>query len=192
MPKKPKPLPLRCFVGVKFPLLKQIKPLLDDITVLASDKSLKLRVTPTANLHLTLKYLGTVAEEQGVPIQSVLAQVGHQLESFSVNCSSVGFFKNSMWVGIEQSEQLKELAAELNQALAVLDFEVEVKEFAPHITVAKFDKSAKEKLIPIAEKYSSTKWGEIEVNKFHLYKSHTLPEGAKYFILSKYELGTPN
>ncbi|MFK7864533.1 MAG: RNA 2',3'-cyclic phosphodiesterase [Pseudohongiellaceae bacterium] len=192
MPKKPKPLPLRLFVGVKFPLLKQIKPLLDDISSLAEDKSLKLRISPTANLHLTLKYLGTVSEEQGVPIQSVLAQVGHQLQSFKVNCSSVGFFKNSLWVGVEKNERLKELVDELNQGLAVLDFEVETKEFSPHITLAKFDKSAKEKLLPIAEKYQETVWGEIEVNKFHLYKSHTLSEGAKYFILSKYEMGTPN
>lgn len=127
-----------------------------------------------------------------MPIQSVLAQVGHQLEAFKLDCSGVGFFKNSIWVGINQSEQLNELVAELNQGLAVLDFEVEAKPFAPHITVAKFDKSAKTVLMPLAEKFADQQWGEIEVNKFHLYKSQTLAEGAKYFILSKYELGTPN
>jgi|TARA_B110000483_G_scaffold243456_1_gene333360 2'-5' RNA ligase len=192
MPKKLKIVPLRCFVGVKFPLLQQIKPLLDDLSDLAKDESLKIRMTPPANLHLTLKFIGTVAEGQEIPIQSVLTQVGHQLKSFNLSCSGVGFFKNSMWVGAQETEQLQELVVDLNRGLAVLDFEVESKPYSPHITIARFAGSAKEKLKTLESKYEKAQWGQMEVNKFHLYRSDTLPEGPKYFILSKYGLGEPN
>lgn len=191
MPRKPKPLPLRCFVGVKFPLLQQIKPLLDELSEIAKDESLKIRVSPPANLHLTLKFLGTVAPEQEVPLQSILAQVGHQLESFNLDCSGTGFFKNSMWVGVEETEALQELVFDLNQGLSLLGFEIEARAYSPHVTVARFAGTAKEKLKALETKYQDRHWGSLEVNKFHLYKSHTLAEGAKYFILSKYELGNP-
>lgn len=189
MPKKLKVPPLRCFVGVKFPLLQQIKPLLDELTNLAKDESLKIRMTPPANLHLTLKFIGTVAEGQESPIQSILTQVGHQLKSFKLDCSGVGFFKNSIWVGAQITEQLQELVVDINQGLAVLDFEVETKPYSPHITIARFAGGAKEKLKTLEAKYESKEWGQMDVNKFHLYRSETLPEGPKYFILSKYELG---
>lgn len=191
MPKKLKIVPLRCFVGVKFPLLQQIKPLLDELTDLAKDESLKIRITPPANLHLTLKFIGTVAEGQEMPIQSILAQVGQQFESFKLDCSGVGFFKNSMWVGTQVTEQLQQLVVDLNQGLAVLDFEVETKPYSPHITIARFAGSAKKKLKALESKYEKKEWGQMDVNKFHLYRSDTLPEGPKYFILSKYELGKP-
>lgn len=191
MPKKLKIVPLRCFIGVKFPLLQQIKPLLDELSDLAKDESLKIRITPPANLHLTLKFIGTVAEGQEMPIQSILTQVGQQLESFKLDCSGVGFFKNSMWVGTQVTEQLQELVVDLNQGLAVLDFEVETKAYSPHITIARFAGSAKDKLKALESKYEKKAWGQMDINKFHLYRSDTLPEGPKYFILSKYELGKP-
>lgn len=191
MPKKLKVQPLRCFVGVKFPLLQQIKPLLDELSDLAKDESLKIRITPPANLHLTLKFLGTVAEGQEMAIQSVLNQVGEQLESFKLDVSGVGFFKNSLWVGTQTTKQLQDLVVSLNQGLAVLDFEVETKPYSPHISIARFAGSAKEKLRALETKYQEKDWGQMDINKFHLYRSETLPEGPKYFILSKYEFGKP-
>ena len=191
MPNKLKIVPLRCFVGVKFPLLQQIKPLLDELSNLARDESLKIRMTPPANLHLTLKFIGTVAEGQELPIHSILTQVGHQLESFKLDCSGVGFFKNSMWVGSQITEQLQKLVVDVNQGLAVLDFEVETKPYSPHITIARFAGGAKEKLKVLESKYENRSWGQMDINKFHLYRSETLPEGPKYFILSKFELGKP-
>ena len=97
-----------------------------------------------------------------------------------------------MWVGAQETEQLQELVVDLNRGLAVLDFEVESKPYSPHITIARFAGSAKEKLKTLESKYEKAQWGQMEVNKFHLYRSDTLPEGPKYFILSKYGLGEPN
>lgn len=191
MSKKLKIVPLRCFVGIKFPLLQQVKPLIDELSDLAKDESLKIRITPPNNLHLTLKFMGSVAEGQEMPIQSILTQVGEQLESFKLDISGVGFFKNSLWVGSQATEQLQELVVSLNQGLAVLDFEVETKPYTPHITIARFAGSAKDKLRALESKFEKKVWGEMDVNKFHLYRSETLPEGPKYFILSKHGLGKP-
>lgn len=190
MPRKPKTVPLRCFIGIKFPLLQQIQPLLDDLKKLAADESLKLRVSPPQNLHLTLKFIGSVPEDQEVPLQSILSQVSKQLEAFSLNCKGVGFFKNSMWVGIENSEPLQDLVFNLNESLSLLGFAQEDKAFVPHVTLARFAPSAKPVMLEVEKRYKDKEWGVMETPKFHLYRSHTLPEGAKYFILGKYDLGS--
>jgi 2'-5' RNA ligase len=188
MSKKPAPKLLRCFIGIKFPLLKQIDPLLKALAQPAGDSLLKIRVTPPKNLHLTLKFLGTIEPEQEAALATVLSTVSAAHSEFQINCSGVGFFKDSIWVGITPNNQLSDLVGKLNESLAAVGLEPETKPYTPHITVARFGALAKPKLLKIANRFEAKQWGEIKVNKFHLYRSETLPEGAMYYIINKYEL----
>ena len=188
MPKKTPSKALRCFIGIKFPLLQQIDPLLKALAKPASDSSLKLRVTPPKNLHLTLKFLGTINPEQEAQLSTALASVASQHKEFQIDCSGIGFFKDSLWVGVQTNNTLSDLVGKLNESLSTLGLKEEVKLYTPHITVARFGALAKPQLQKIAERFEKTQWGEIKVNKFHLYRSETLPEGAMYYIINKYEL----
>lgn len=191
MPKNTPPKLLRCFVGIKFPLLNQIDPLLKALGRSASDSNVKLRITPPKSLHLTLKFLGTVDTAQESELSAALASVSAAHTEFKVDCNGVGFFKDSMWLGIQPNDALAYLVGTLNESLATLGLPAETKSYIPHITVARFGGLAKPKLQKIAERFENKQWGEIKVNKFHLYRSETIPEGAMYYIMNKYALTSP-
>ena len=51
---------------------------------------------------------------------------------------------------------------------------------------------AKIVLAPFREKYVSRDWGLLPVSGMILYKSETLPEGARYSIINSYEFSSKN
>lgn len=188
MPKQTTPKALRCFIGIKFPLLQQIAPLVKALEKPATDSLLKVRITHPKNLHLTLRFLGTINQAQEAALSAVLSTVAGQHNRFNLSCSGVGFFKDSLWLGIQPNNALSDLVSTLNESVTAIGLRPESKTYTPHITVARFGPLGKPKLEEVAARFENTQWGEIHVNKFHLYKSETLPEGAMYYILNKYDL----
>lgn len=183
-----KPSKLRCFVGIQFTLHDQIKALLNDLATCALDETSKLRIAPPENLHITLKFLGSVPETQLITIQSVLKQVTIKHRPLDLSYAGIGFFKNSIWIGVESNDYLSSIASGVDQAFSALGFSKELKPYVPHITLARFGNNAKIKLSELQEKYAGKLWGTIKVNKIHLYKSDTLPQGARYTILESYSI----
>jgi len=163
--------------------------LLNALAVPAKDSELKLRVMPPKNLHLTLKFLGSIEPEQEPALSTILSTVAAQQSKFQLSSGGVGFFKDSLWVGINPSNELSDLVSTLNESLAAIGLQPETKPYIPHVTVARFAIVAKPKLQRIASRFENTQWGEINVSKFHLYRSETLTSGAMYYIINKYELG---
>ncbi len=188
MPTKTLSKSTRCFIGIKFPLLQQINPLVKVLTSQASDSQMRLRVSPPKNLHLTLKFLGDIDADQDAELSAALATVSKGHREFKIDCKGVGFFKDSLWLGITPNEELTNIVSSLNQTVATFGIQPESKPFTPHITVARFAAAAKSQLQTLMAPFEQTHWGEITANKFHLYRSETLPEGALYYIINKYEL----
>lgn len=188
MPRKPKPASFRCFVGLRFTLLEQVQPLLDDLKACATDQSSKLRVAARENLHITLKFLGSINEDQLLSTKSLLEELASKYHGFELQCRGIGIFKNSIWVGIEPDDYLATLVDELNDSLAVLGIDGLQKPYVPHVTLARFGREAKIKLSTLQEKFADKEWGKIRVEKVYLYKSDTLPEGARYTILKGFAL----
>jgi RNA 2',3'-cyclic 3'-phosphodiesterase len=188
MPTKSQARSDRCFIGIKFPLLQQIGPIVKVLTAHAADSQLQLRISPPRNLHLTLKFLGAIDAEQRAELAAVLGDVSNSRRGFKIDCKGVGFFKDSLWLGITPNEELSNLVSALNQAVTTLGIQSENKPFTPHITIARFAAVAKPKMQTLMAPFENAHWGEIAANKFHLYRSETLPEGAMYYITSKYEL----
>lgn len=187
MRKIPRSTRIRCFVGLKFNLLEQIQPLIDDLKVCAADESNKLKIAAPKNLHITLKFLGWAGEDQLLSIKSLLDEMASRYQPLELRCRGVGFFKNSIWVGIENETQLAALTTEMNEAFAALGFTADKNSYVPHVTLARFSKEAKTKLAALQEKYAERDWGILKAEKMYLYNSYTLPEGAKYTIMKGFK-----
>lgn len=196
MPKKPKPPKLRCFIGIKFTLQDEIRSLTEDLSQI-DDEAARVRIVPPKNLHITLKFLGSVLESQLDEIETRLKQLASRHESLALHCKGIGFFKNSLWLGISPNDRLCTMAAHLNQAfsLQVLGSKnqgANTKPYVPHVTVARFSREAKPRLLLVKRKYADTHWGDFQAKQFHLYRSQTLEEGARYSIIDSYSLVDPD
>ncbi|MDP6414878.1 MAG: RNA 2',3'-cyclic phosphodiesterase, partial [Gammaproteobacteria bacterium] len=186
--KPPKPKRVRVFVGLKFDLNDQIKPLMADLADCALDTGSKLRLAPPENMHITLKFLGSVLESNLGPIDTLLSQVAGRHQCMELQVKGIGFFKNSIWIGVAQSPELTALALDLGQGFSALGFQPEQKGFVPHVTVARFGRDAKIKLSSLTQKYADQDWGSLLSQDIQLYRSDTLPEGARYSVLNNYKL----
>ncbi|MDA1369296.1 MAG: RNA 2',3'-cyclic phosphodiesterase [Proteobacteria bacterium] len=187
--KTEKPRKVRVFVGLRCSMHQPFKQLLTDLEQLANDKQNQLRLAPPQNLHVTLKFIGSVLESELGSIDSILKQCCARHQAMQLHCEGVGIFKNSIWTGIRADEALTAMAVDLDTAFSSLGISEENKlSYTPHMTVARFSNEAKTKIGSLKEKYAGQKWGEIQAKKLYLYRSDTLPEGARYVILSAYEL----
>ena len=188
-PGKPdKPVQVRCFAGIRFDRLEMLQGLLAELDQLVDDPASGLRIVPPANLHITLKFLGSVDEPQLSAIDLALKEVATGHGPLQLDYAGVGVFKNSIWVGVVANESLTRLATAIDLACAELGFRREDKAYVPHITLARFDREGKIKLSALQEKFADRRWGEGRINAMQLYKSETLPQGAKYSVLSQYQL----
>ncbi|MDP7470452.1 MAG: RNA 2',3'-cyclic phosphodiesterase, partial [Dehalococcoidia bacterium] len=87
-----------------------------------------VRWTRPEGIHLTLKFLGEVAQPQVAPIEEALGRVTWRQDAFKLSLGSTGFFPNShrprvLWVGIEgEAERLKALTRRVEDELSLLGF----------------------------------------------------------------------
>lgn len=190
-PRKEKPVKLRCFLGLGFPLAEALSPLIDRLGQFAADPSNKLRLIAPENLHVTLKFLGAVEPQRLGVITELATDLCRQQGPLTIDCRGLGFFKQSLWVGIAENLQLQTLAQELDAGCKRLGLKNDAQAFAPHVTVARFSKQAKLELSPAVAEFFDKQWGEYRADEVNLYRSDTLPEGAKYTIIKSYDLGPP-
>lgn len=188
--RKPKAIKLRCFIGIKFSLATEIDALRKELAMQGEKSEANLRLVPDDNLHVTLKFIGSIEESRLGAIDGVMKQVAGRHKTMSLEVSGVGLFKNSFWVGVEENPQLSKLANELNLACLPLDIATEEKAYMPHVTVARFNKESKAAFLPLREKYANQPWGKLQAESICLYRSDTLPEGAKYTVIDEAKLGS--
>ena len=120
-----------------------------------------------------------------------MAQIAARHNALQLSPKGIGYFKNSIWIGIERSPELLALATELNLAFATLGFRSVEKAYVPHITMARFKDKANISLPELTATFGSQIWDGFTATAIVLYRSDTLSEGAKYTSLSQAELKQP-
>jgi 2'-5' RNA ligase len=143
------------------------------------------------NLHVTLKFVGEVAPERVIEISDALAVVRTQQQVIA-EFRGIGFFPDArrpsvVWVGIQSSDILSTLAAEVNRALAIVAVPREEKAFVPHLTIARFKETRLSAgLRDEIEKRKSRAFGMLATNEFHLIESELKSSGAEYTTLRSF------
>ncbi len=143
------------------------------------------------NLHVTLKFIGHVDAGKLDAIRAALGEV--RLDSpVEIGFRGLGFFPNGkrprvFWAGIEASPNLAPLAAEIDTRLKKLGISSETREFAPHLTLARFDPPGiSEGLSGVAQENVAREFGAARTGEFHLFESKTRATGAEYTRLSSF------
>jgi len=170
----------RLFIGIAYQPGEPVKEVLTELRSRAEEPGAGLRPVVEENLHITLKFLGMIPESDIAMICQVMQQTVSRHLPLTLQVRGFGCFKQALWLGIKDSEELQELAAAINQALAVVGVAREQKPFRPHLTVARLRPNARLKVSELQTSYGDRDWGAIKVDSVHLFESETLPEGARY------------
>ncbi len=184
---------MRLFVALEIPaaVRENLATLIDALRAAdVSSPKTKVRWVRPENLHLTLKFIGHVEADKLDPIRAALAEVRSE-QPVELRFCGLGFFPNDkrprvLWAGIDASPNLAPLASEIDMRLGKLGIPRETREFAPHLTLTRFDPPGiSEKLRAARENYAR-EFGALRTGEFHLIESKTRPTGAEYTRLSSF------
>jgi 2'-5' RNA ligase len=146
-------------------------------------------------LHLTLRFLGSVADERVPELQENLARVVSP--AFRAALSGVGVFPPTptrrkparvLWAGVSPAEPVRALKQAIDGVLGP-DLEAAAQEFSPHVTLARFkEPPATDPLTRFLQQHRSFSGDLFPVESFQLYDSRTLPAGPVYTVRASYPL----
>jgi 2'-5' RNA ligase len=176
---------MRLFIAINIP--ESIKDYFVSVQQRLDTNNAKIKLVNKYQIHITLKFIGEVKEENVEFIRNVLSQI--RFEPFSVRLAKIGIFPSEkyikvIWVGINPAEKIIEIQKQIDNKLISL-FKKD-KRFHPHITLGrvKFVKDKKEfikslKDIKIEKKRFEIK--EFKLIKSTLTKKHPVYEDLAIF-----------
>ena len=142
------------------------------------------------SMHLTLKFLGEIEQEQVHTAQEVLDRVAEKFSSFSLEIAGFGCFPNFsrprvVWVGFKpEGGDLPRLQSELASRLEIIGFEPEQRGYHPHLTLGRVRKGLSgsdiKQLSGWAQEAQIGTVGSFEVDAISLIRSVLQPDGAVY------------
>ena len=150
-------------------------------------------VEPEA-IHLTLKFLGEIKDEQAVDVCNITRDVAGRHQSFDLDVEEVGHFGGSsarvLWVGAGQNcSPLLKLQEELEQQLELAGWPREARKFSAHLTLCRVRNSkAGTKLAQLIQPYKDLKLGTTAADSVCVYQSELTPKGPIYTVLGNYRL----
>jgi 2'-5' RNA ligase len=181
---------MRLFTGIDLP-----KSVQDQLAALIGRvrSTARLRWSPTANLHLTTKFIGEWPQPRLDELVARLrtAPAGTRVD---IRIRGLGWFPNPhsprvFWAGVEASASLAELARATEQACAALGIAVEKRPFSPHLTLARIPQPVPlEALRKAVADLESVDFGSFTAPAYHLYLSSPTATGSIYTSLADFPL----
>lgn len=145
-------------------------------------------------LHLTLKFLGEVSEEQYPPLVDTVAQAVEGTPPITLTLTEVGAFPTVprarvLWAGLENDVALELLVHRLEQGAGALGFPLEGRPYRPHVTLGRIrdgqrlGSSAVQAIQQADVAPVSCLAGAVQ-----LYQSHAGGGGARYDVRATFPL----
>lgn len=148
-------------------------------------------VAPEA-MHVTLRFVGEVAEGDASDIDGMLARVS--VPPFDLKIGGVGHFGSkgrvrALWAGVEKSLELVRLQGKIETACQRAGQPPEGRKFHPHVTLARC-RDIREALVwPFLAACDGFHGDTVRVNEFVLYSSRLGHDGPVYTPEARYPLG---
>ena len=180
---------MRVFIAIDVP--SEIRQRLAAIQDELRPASTAARWVSTDSIHITLKFLGEIAEERREDIDTALT--GLTWLPMSIAVRGVGFFPGVrspriLWAGVE-CPTMEGLANEVDTRLVQAGFDSENRAFRAHLTLARTKETRLENsLVKSAEPMKETDFGSFVADRFYLYQSTLRPGGSLYTRLKEYVL----
>lgn len=148
------------------------------------------------NLHVTLKFLGSVAPGRLADTEAALGRVAAAAPPFDLTLGGIGAFPTSsrprvIWAGVLGGrDALGTLSGRVHDALADLGFEREARAYSPHVTLGRVRAPRRDAaLAAVIEAAAGRGFGTLRVNRLVLMRSDPSPRGSRYTALVSWPLG---
>lgn len=144
-----------------------------------------------SQLHLTLRFLGEVTDEQRGAVERLLAQVGQRHAPFSLRLNGVGAFPSPgaprvVWVGVTEGQaEVTQLAKTLEEGIQVLGLPKAERPFSAHVTLGRVRSPRRRK--PLTALLAEAPWqppAAFRVEAMRLYQSVLSPHGPHHTVLA--------
>jgi 2'-5' RNA ligase len=159
----------------------------------AASEGADVRWLEPAALHLTLKFLGQVADAR-VP-EVVAALAGVRAAPIALAAAGLGGFPSLgrarvLWAGLAcGGPELTALAAAVDRVLASLGFAAETRPFHAHVTIGRVRSPRKLAAVAAALRAADeTEFGSWTADEMVLYQSRLRSTGAVYEVVSRMPL----
>jgi 2'-5' RNA ligase len=187
---------MRCFIAINIDeqIRKALANLQDELQGKADIKRSDAKWVNPENIHLTLKFLGEIKDEQVVDVCNIACDVVRLHKAFELDVESVGHFGGRsarvLWVGAGQNcEKLLQLQEDLEQQLDLAGWPRETRKFSGHLTLCRIrNAKAGVKLAQMAQQYKDFKLGTMPADSVSVYQSQLTPKGPIYTVLGNYRL----
>jgi RNA 2',3'-cyclic 3'-phosphodiesterase len=185
---------IRCFLAINFSVAatRRLVEEVDRRKAEVAQAGAKVAWVPAANLHVTLAFLGSVADDLVEGIAGRLKRVAAQHQPLQARARGLGAFPSLerpsvLWIGAE-ADGLVKLQRDVEGQMAELGFAKEERPFHAHVTVGRVKEPANLKSIWTGD-------GEVcasTLTEIGVYESRTLQKGAEYLARARVPLGRPS
>ncbi len=182
----------RLFIGIK--VSPKVKSVVSLLRTTVKSESGDIRWIYGNNLHLTLSFLGDVAEDK---ISELIKEIEQVIDysAFKMSIEGTGIFPNEkslriLWFGIKKGrEEIINLQQIIDKSVVDYKQSRRLDNFRPHITIARVKRNAKLWKINV-KNFLNSLYAPIEfnVNSVVLYESELRPEGAHYTKFKEFHL----
>ena len=176
----------RIFIGIRIP--QNICEYYYDLVVNLSKSNKYVKPIIPKNIHLTLKFIGTIEIKKLEKMKMVLEKELKNVKCFEYNIKDRldGFprFKNArILYGVigNGSNDIENIYKRIENSISFLGLKTEKKKFVPHITIARLKNDVDLSLIGI-EKSVLKDFKKIKCDKITIYESILSPSGADYVV----------
>ena len=156
----------------------------------------KVRWTELDQLHVTVKFLGDVEDEDLADVCSMAGEVAGGIEAFDFSvarliCSPPAGYLRMVWVGIEDpTGRMGELHRQLDLAYSGMGYKAEHRGFHAHLTLGRVKSG--EKILQLRQAVAAMdamNFGEQGADELIVYSSDLAREGPVYTVLATVPLG---
>jgi len=187
---------MRCFIAIDIDeqIRKALADLQEELQGKAGIKRSDAKWVNPDNIHLTLKFLGEIKDNQIMDICNITGDVVGRHKRFGLEVESVGHFGGKsarvLWVGMGQNiNKLLQLQQDLEQQLDLAGWPKEARKFSGHLTLCRIRNArAGAKLAQLAKEYTDYNLGTMPADSVSVYQSQLTSQGPIYTVLGRYEL----
>ncbi len=190
---------MRAFIAIELP--PEIKDYLKKLQDKLKTRGAEVKWVEPPNIHLTLKFLGEINEDQSQEIIKIIKDVSSAKPAFDIALGDLGAFPRItspriIWVGIDAgAKETRQIAQELeDQISSRLGMPKDPKGFSAHITIARIKSAFNitgliQDLKNMAGIMPEEKL-QFKAAKISLIKSTLTPEGPLYETFQEASLKT--